>query len=162
MIVLARATVISRRGVAVEFSTRRSGRIGGASGAWTTGNGRFFADLGGGGGKRRSFADQDAIKPRCRASRGGENPVTRALRNVKARLPDSMLRLVTMVKNAGLKAKPELGIQFGAGGATSAAELEAEGTKDVGWLIAQGERPLEAGADILMIESEGITESEQT
>jgi phosphosulfolactate synthase (CoM biosynthesis protein A) len=75
---------------------------------------------------------------------------------------DSMLRLVTMVKEAGLKAKPELGIQFGAGGATSAAELEAEGTKDVGWLIAQGGRLLDAGADILMIESEGITESVQT
>jgi phosphosulfolactate synthase (CoM biosynthesis protein A) len=72
---------------------------------------------------------------------------------------DSFLRLVEMVKKAGLKAKPEVGVQFGAGGATSAAELEAEGTKDVGWLIAQGERLLDAGADILMIESEGITES---
>jgi len=75
---------------------------------------------------------------------------------------DSMLRLVTMVKNAGLKAKPELGIQFGAGGATEAAELEAEGTKDVGWLITQSERVLDAGADIIMIESEGITESVKT
>jgi phosphosulfolactate synthase (CoM biosynthesis protein A) len=72
---------------------------------------------------------------------------------------DSMLRLVKMVKTAGLKAKPELGIQFGSGGATAAKELEAEGTKDVGWLIAQGERVLDAGADIIMIESEGITES---
>ena len=72
---------------------------------------------------------------------------------------DSMLRLVKMVKKAGLKAKPELGIQFGSGGATAAKELEAEGTKDVGWLIAQGERVLDAGADIIMIESEGITES---
>jgi hypothetical protein len=34
------------------------------------------------------------------------------------------------------KAKPELGIQFGAGGSTSTEELEAERTKDVGWLIA--------------------------
>jgi phosphosulfolactate synthase (CoM biosynthesis protein A) len=50
---------------------------------------------------------------------------------------DSLLRLVQKVKKAGLKAKPELGIQFGAGGATSAEELAAEGTKDVGWLIAQ-------------------------
>ncbi len=75
---------------------------------------------------------------------------------------DSMLRLVEMVKKAGLKPKPEIGIQFGAGGATTAEELEAEGTKDVGWLIAQGERLLDAGADILMIESEGITESVNT
>ena len=39
------------------------------------------------------------------------------------------------VQQAGLKAKPEVGIQFGAGGATAAAELEAEGTHDVAWAI---------------------------
>jgi phosphosulfolactate synthase (CoM biosynthesis protein A) len=71
----------------------------------------------------------------------------------------SLLRLVEKVKKAGLKAKPELGIQFGAGGSTSTAELAAEGTKDVGWLIAQAEHALDAGADIIMIESEGITEN---
>lgn len=75
---------------------------------------------------------------------------------------DGMLRLVDAVKKAGMKAKPELGIQFGAGGATAVSELEAEGTKDVGWLIAQGKALLAAGADILMIESEGITESVKT
>lgn len=75
---------------------------------------------------------------------------------------DSLLRLVQKVKKAGLKAKPELGIQFGAGGSTAAAELEAEGTKDVGWLIAQAERALDAGADMIMIESEGITENVKT
>jgi phosphosulfolactate synthase (CoM biosynthesis protein A) len=71
----------------------------------------------------------------------------------------ALLRLVGKVKAAGLKAKPELGIQFGAGGDTSAEELEAEGTKDVGWLIAQARQALDAGADIIMIESEGITEN---
>jgi phosphosulfolactate synthase (CoM biosynthesis protein A) len=75
---------------------------------------------------------------------------------------DTLLRLVEKVKQAGLKAKPELGIQFGAGGSTTAAELEAEGTKDVGWLIAQAERALDAGAHMLMIESEGITENVNT
>jgi phosphosulfolactate synthase (CoM biosynthesis protein A) len=70
--------------------------------------------------------------------------------------------LIQKVKKAGLKAKPELGIQFGAGGSTAAAELEAEGTKDVGWLIAQAERALDAGADMIMIESEGITENVKT
>jgi hypothetical protein len=35
----------------------------------------------------------------------------------------------------GLKATPEVGIQFGAGGDTSAAELEAEGTRDPEWAI---------------------------
>ena len=34
---LARATVSRFRRVAIEFSTWRSGRIGGASGSWTTG-----------------------------------------------------------------------------------------------------------------------------
>ena len=62
---------------------------------------------------------------------------------------DSMLRLVEKVKSAGLKAKPEFGVQFGAGGSTATDELEAEGTKDVGWPIAQARRTLDAGADIL-------------
>jgi phosphosulfolactate synthase (CoM biosynthesis protein A) len=75
---------------------------------------------------------------------------------------EALAGLVNKVKNAGLKAKPELGIQFGAGGSTAAEELEAEGTKDVGWLIAQAKRTLEAGADIIMIESEGITENVRT
>ena len=71
---------------------------------------------------------------------------------------DDWLRLVERVKRAGLKAKPEIGIQFGAGGASAVAELEAEGTRDVESLIRQGHRFLDAGADLLMIESEGITE----
>ena len=75
---------------------------------------------------------------------------------------NSLLRLVKKVKSAGLKAKPEFGIQFGAGGSTAAEELEAEGTKDVGWLIAQAEQAFDAGADIIMIESEGITENVKT
>ncbi|WP_407178544.1 phosphosulfolactate synthase [Bradyrhizobium sp. STM 3562] len=72
---------------------------------------------------------------------------------------DALLRLIEKVKAAGLKAKPELGIQFGAGGATAAEELESEGTKDVGWLITQARRTIDAGADMIMIESEGITEN---
>jgi len=75
---------------------------------------------------------------------------------------DALLRLIEKVKGAGLKAKPELGIQFGAGGSTTVAELETEGTKDVGWLIGQAERALDVGADIIMIESEGVTENVNT
>ncbi len=75
---------------------------------------------------------------------------------------DDWLRLVEKVQKAGLKAKPEVGIQFGAGGATSAAELEAEGTRDPGWAIAQARRFLDAGAYMIMIESEGITENVKT
>jgi phosphosulfolactate synthase (CoM biosynthesis protein A) len=72
---------------------------------------------------------------------------------------DDWLRLVELVRKSGLKVKPEVGIQFGAGGATAAAELRAEGTRDPDWAIAQAKRFLEAGADIIMIESEGITEN---
>lgn len=72
---------------------------------------------------------------------------------------DDWLRLVEKVQRAGLKAKPEVGIQFGAGGATAAAELEAEGTRDVASAIAQAKRFLDAGAYMIMIESEGITEN---
>ena len=72
---------------------------------------------------------------------------------------DDWLRLIELVRKSGLKAKPEVGIQFGAGGATAAAELEAEGTRDPNWAIALAKRFLEAGAEIIMIESEGITEN---
>jgi phosphosulfolactate synthase (CoM biosynthesis protein A) len=72
---------------------------------------------------------------------------------------DDWLRLIELVRKSGLKAKPEVGIQFGAGGATEAGELKAEGTRDPNWAIAQAKRFLDAGADILMIESEGITEN---
>lgn len=72
---------------------------------------------------------------------------------------DDWLRLVEKVQKAGLKAKPEVGIQFGAGGATSAEELEAEGTRDPEWPILLAKRFLAAGAYMIMIESEGITEN---
>jgi phosphosulfolactate synthase (CoM biosynthesis protein A) len=68
-------------------------------------------------------------------------------------------RLVEKVVKAGLKAKPELGIQIGSGGDSSTAELAAETTKDIGDLIDRGRKALDAGASIIMIESEGITEN---
>ncbi len=72
---------------------------------------------------------------------------------------DDWMRLIELVRKSGLKAKPEVGIQFGAGGATAAAELKAEGTRDPNWAVAQAKQFLEAGAEIIMIESEGITEN---
>jgi phosphosulfolactate synthase (CoM biosynthesis protein A) len=72
---------------------------------------------------------------------------------------DDWLRLVEQVQRAGLKAKPEVGIQFGAGGATRAEELATEGTRDPEWPIRLAQRFLEAGAYMIMIESEGITEN---
>jgi phosphosulfolactate synthase (CoM biosynthesis protein A) len=75
---------------------------------------------------------------------------------------DDWLRLVEKVRSAGLKAKPEVGVQFGAGGASAAEELETEGTQDPEWVIRQAQRFLDAGAYMIMIESEGITESVRT
>ncbi len=72
---------------------------------------------------------------------------------------EDLVRLVEKVQKAGLHAKPEVGIQFGAGGASAVAELEAEGTRDPEWAILQARRFLEAGAHMIMIESEGITEN---
>ena len=72
---------------------------------------------------------------------------------------DDLVRLVEQVQKAGLKPKPEVGIQFGAGGASAVAELEAAGTRDPQWAIMQAKRFLAAGAQMIMIESEGITES---
>ncbi|KAH8701057.1 sulfonate biosynthesis enzyme [Talaromyces proteolyticus] len=72
---------------------------------------------------------------------------------------DDWLRMIDKVHSYGLKAKPELGIQFGAGGDTVASELEAIGTSDPGKLINMGKKFLDAGVERLMIESEGITEN---
>ena len=71
---------------------------------------------------------------------------------------DDLVGLTEAVRQAGLKPKPEVGIQFGAGGTSSVEALEAEGTRDVGQAIELAKRHLDAGADMIMIESEGITE----
>lgn len=73
---------------------------------------------------------------------------------------DDWLRLIEAVQAAGLKAKPEVGIQHGAGGgATTTEELEQIGQQDPAQAIAQAKRFVEAGAYQIMIESEGITEN---
>ncbi|KAK3681952.1 hypothetical protein LTR37_020719 [Vermiconidia calcicola] len=72
---------------------------------------------------------------------------------------DDWLRLVDRVHNAGMKAKPELGIQVGAGGVTGAGELENIGTSDPTKVINMAKRFVDAGVERMMIESEGITEN---
>lgn len=72
---------------------------------------------------------------------------------------EDLLRLVEEVRELGMKPKPELGIQFGAGGATASGELAAEGVRDAEWVIRRAKSCLAAGAHIIMIESEGLTES---
>lgn len=68
-------------------------------------------------------------------------------------------RVIEDVQKAGLKAKPEIGIQFGAGGDTTTGELRQEGTQDIDYAISQGKKFLDAGAYLIMMESEGVTEN---
>ena len=75
---------------------------------------------------------------------------------------DDLVRLTEKVQKAGLMVKAEVGIQFGAGGASAVEELEAEGTSDPDWAIMRAKRHLDAGAYMIMIESEGITECVRT
>jgi phosphosulfolactate synthase (CoM biosynthesis protein A) len=56
---------------------------------------------------------------------------------------DDLLELTQRVISNGLKAKPEVGIQFGAGGASAVEALEAEGTRDVGQAIGLARRTRE-------------------
>lgn len=87
--------------------------------------------------------------------------------------------LVEFTAAHGLKPKPEVGIQWGAGGDASVEELESAGTRDPKWLIDRANTFLQAGAyvrsivhdkpwsddganafvQMIMIESEGITEN---
>ena len=71
---------------------------------------------------------------------------------------EDLVRLTKRVQQHGLKAKPEVGIQLGAGGASRIDELATEGTRDVEWALQLARRHLDAGAAMIMIESEGITE----
>lgn len=75
---------------------------------------------------------------------------------------DELLRLEEKIQKAGLKVKAEVGIQFGAGGASKIEELEAEGISDPDWAIQRAKKHIDAGAYMIMIESEGITESVRT
>ncbi|WP_310993731.1 phosphosulfolactate synthase [Aequorivita marina] len=72
---------------------------------------------------------------------------------------DDWLRVIEEVQKAGLKAKPEIGVQFGAGGDGTIAEYEAEGIQDVEYATKQAKRFLDAGAYTIMMESEGVTEN---
>jgi len=72
---------------------------------------------------------------------------------------DDYLRLVKRAKKTGMKVKAEVGVQFGAGGTSSDALLASEGTTSVAFAVQRGLAALEAGADLIVLESEGVTES---
>ena len=71
---------------------------------------------------------------------------------------DDLVALTELVADHGLKPKPEINVQFGAGGASSVEELESEAAIDPASAIAEAKRHLDAGAYKIMVESEGITE----
>jgi phosphosulfolactate synthase (CoM biosynthesis protein A) len=71
---------------------------------------------------------------------------------------DDMVAMTEMVSEVdGVEPKPEINVQFGAGGASDPEDLE-EGQQDPEMAIREGERHLDAGAELLMVEAEGITE----
>src|SRR3569833_2489423 len=72
---------------------------------------------------------------------------------------DDFLRLIYMVHEAGMKAKPEVGIQFGAGGASDPTNQKAAGNRDPDRAIQLAAKFIAEGAYLVMVESEGITEN---
>lgn len=71
---------------------------------------------------------------------------------------DDLVRLTEAVIRHELKAKPEINVQFGAGGTSSVEQLEQQGLQDPEQAIREARRHLDAGAYKIMVESEGITE----
>ena len=63
---------------------------------------------------------------------------------------------------SGLKAKPEVGIQFGPAGLPQSRSLRPRARATWSGQSCQARRFLEAGAYMIMIESEGITENVKT
>lgn len=70
-----------------------------------------------------------------------------------------VLRLVEQTVAAGLVPKPEVAVQFGTGGTSASGNLEQLATIDVQWAIDSAKACLDAGAPMVMLESEGVTES---
>lgn len=71
---------------------------------------------------------------------------------------DDLVRLTEAVIQHDLKAKPEINVQFGAGGTSSIEALEQQGQQAPSEAIREARRHLDAGAYMIMVESEGITE----
>lgn len=65
-------------------------------------------------------------------------------------------------RNTDLKPKPELGIQFGAGGDTKAADLESIGTSNPSLVIKMEKRFVDVSVERTITESEWITENVKT
>jgi phosphosulfolactate synthase (CoM biosynthesis protein A) len=72
---------------------------------------------------------------------------------------DDIVRLTEVAdEEYDIEPKPEINVQFGVGGASDPEELERQGQQDPEQAIEEGRKHLDAGADLLMVEAEGITE----
>ncbi len=70
---------------------------------------------------------------------------------------DELVSIVQDVHDAGLKAKPEISFMYGAGFGVHDASWEDQ-LRDTDDVIEKARRYLDAGAHMLMVESEGLTE----
>jgi phosphosulfolactate synthase (CoM biosynthesis protein A) len=70
---------------------------------------------------------------------------------------DELVAIVQDIQDAGLKAKPEISFMYGAGFGVHDASWEDQ-LRDTDDVIEKASRYLDAGADMLMVESEGLTE----
>lgn len=73
---------------------------------------------------------------------------------------NSQLEIVQKIKNLGMKPKPEITIMTGVGGGVAefGYQQKVQAVKSLRQLLEEGEKFFDAGAFMLMIESEGITE----
>lgn len=75
---------------------------------------------------------------------------------------DDLLTLARRALDLGFRVKPEIGIQSGAGGGSSVEQLGAEPVRDADDAIRIAERYLGLDIPLVMVESEGLTESVRT
>jgi phosphosulfolactate synthase (CoM biosynthesis protein A) len=71
--------------------------------------------------------------------------------------PEDLLQLARRAMDLGFRVKPEVGVQFGAGGGAAVGELEA--AREADEAIRMADRYLGLGLPLVMVESEGLTES---
>jgi|SRR5579872_1205785 len=73
---------------------------------------------------------------------------------------EDKIRIVKQVQKLGMKPKPEVSLMIGAGAGTHVANYESavEDLRPLDDFTNEVERHFEAGAEIIMVESEGLTE----
>jgi phosphosulfolactate synthase (CoM biosynthesis protein A) len=75
---------------------------------------------------------------------------------------EDLLTLARRALDLGFRVKPEVGIQFGAGGGSSVDQLQTEAPREADQAIRMAEAYLELGIPVVMVESEGLTEGVTT